>query len=134
MKRGLSITFLDSGEFRLSEGAVEGLGATVQNAMINMLTSLEKDPLWSDRGTRLPDIAGISIPGDDRSTSHVANFAAANTLLFSRKHDRADSADQLEEIILTPVSRDFQTLTLSAYFRSQGGETFPTEQPLTVPI
>lgn len=121
MASGIVISFLPDGGAELLPQVVSGLQATVQNALVNILTPAGTDLLFSNRGTALFKTAisgGIFNP---RSAAHAANFAASDTLFFSREYDVADTADQLREISLQPTFTGVDSLNVESGFLSLGG-------------
>lgn len=127
MSASLNIIFTDAGEILLGDERVEGAPAAIQNVLVNILTAAGSDPVFPERGTDFTRdmLSGAAV--DIRSATHVGNFAASDSLFFSRSYDTASGNDALAEIVLTPdpdSSIDFE-----ASFRTADNRVFsyPTE-------
>lgn len=133
MASGIVISFLPDGSAELLPQIAVGLQASVQNALVNILTPAGSDLLFSQRGTALFATAlsgGIFNP---RSAAHAANFAASDTLFFSREYDVADTADQLREVSLQPSFTGVDSLTVESGFLSIGGTRMSYPLSLAAP-
>ena len=119
MNESLAIKFLTGGQISLvTDQRVEGFQAVCQNALVNLLVDAGTDTVFDQRGT---DLFISSLQGsvfDLRSASHVCNFAASETLFFSRDTDTAAEADQLNAVHLTPVFVGAQRMDAQVGFES----------------
>lgn len=102
-------------------GYVEGLGCTVQNAMVNLGTDRGTDRVLSDKGTDLLKTAVSSGLPSRNLAQHIANFASIDTLFFSRAADRVTDGDSLQGITLVPDTFSPQRVVFAARFRSVDG-------------
>ena len=120
--RGLKLDFTTPGGCAVQVDKFrEGLGATVQNAMVNLGTDRGTDITLSRKGTNLLKTAVSSGLPSRNLAQHIANFAAVDTLFFSRATDRVTDGDSLETITLLPDSISSQRVVFSAQFRSVDG-------------
>jgi len=120
--KGLKL-ILDEGGARFDESvAVEGFAAAVQNAMVGIATAKGSDRIYPKKGTGLFTAAVSGALVDPVAAAHHSNFAAVDTLFFSRTTDYADSPHKLAKIKLTPVVFDGRQMDLSAEFTSLNGD------------
>lgn len=99
--KGLKLQLSDTGVVELVPEVVEGVECIKQNALVNLLTAVGSDRVYPDRGTRLFAAGTQGIIHDVRSAQHEANFAALDTLTFSRLHEYASQLnDTIENLQL----------------------------------
>lgn len=122
MKRSVAVLFGTDGSLSLLAEVAEGAHCTIQNALVNVLTPKGVDPVFPDRGTNfvVSMLDGSAI--DLRSASHVANFAASDTIFFLAEHGAADIADSLNQMTLTPS--DTNISDMEASFETADGRSF----------
>lgn len=119
MNSSIGIKFLNGGAISLAlDEPVVGFAAVTQNALMNLITDSDTDVLFSDRGTSLFLSALQGGIYDLRSANHICNFAASETLFFSREHETADTDDKLNAVQLTPVFLGLQRMDAQAGFQS----------------
>lgn len=100
--RSLLLEFRADGSAALLPEEAGGFHATVQNALVNLLTEAGSDKVFAERGTNLlRSVAGGAVY-NYASACHAANFAAADTLFFSRESDKALQQDRLDDLKLVP--------------------------------
>jgi hypothetical protein len=102
--------------------AVAGFQAIVQNAMVNIATRMGTDPLYPTRGTNLQTDAAAGRLIDLNSAQHSSNFAALETMTFSRATEGGDP-DGLSQVLLPPAQFSGASLRLEAQFQSISGKT-----------
>lgn len=120
--RGLQLDFTAPGGcVVLTDSQVEGLGSTVQNAMVNLGTERGTDKTLPARGTDLLRTAVSSGLPSPNLARHIANFAAVDTLFFSRATDRVTDGDSLQDVTLFPDTLSAQRVVFAARFRSVDG-------------
>jgi hypothetical protein len=133
MNKSLEIIFEPGGEIRLElDRAVEGFSATAQNALVNLITDKGRDKIFPDRGTNLLQAALATGLSNRRAASHQANFAAADTLFFSRENELAPPEDKLARVSLVPSKLNLRVLELQATFVSVDNRvlSFPITNPV----
>lgn len=125
MNRSLALKFQSGGELSIvTDEVVEGFRLVCQSALLNLLSEAGRDPIYSDRGTDLFSRALSGSVFDLRSASHECNFAASETLHFSRYVETADEADCLNAVQLKPVFVGLQRMDAEVGFESLDGRTF----------
>jgi hypothetical protein len=130
MNSSIEINFQPGGRLALvTDGRVEGFKAVVQNALVNMLTENGTDMLFPTRGTNLFKKALAGGIFNYRSASHACNFAAVDTLFFSREFETADTADKLNRVDLEPSAFSLGSLDARAGFTSIDGRTMSFAVP-----
>ncbi len=130
MNKSIEINFMPGGRLALvTDGQVEGFKAVVQNALVNMLTENGSDMLFATRGTKLFNNALSGGIFNYRSASHACNFAAIDTLFFSREFETADTADKLSRVDLEPSAFSLGSLDARAGFTSVDGRTMSFAVP-----
>lgn len=123
MTQSIALKFEAGGGMRLMPDLkVSGMEAVVQNALVNLTTDAETDTLFPERGTVLFRSALSGGIFNFRSASHACNFAAVDTLFFSREHEVADAADKLAELVVDPSYLDVNRLDVQVSFESVGGQ------------
>ena len=131
MSKSVAIKFLPGGGAQLDfQTEVSGFLNEVQGALVNVLQDTGKDKLFGNRGTRLFRTALDGGIFNIRSASHVANFAAVDTLFFSREHSTANAENKLKEIILNPTAITLGSLEVEAGFVSIAGQTASFNVPI----
>ncbi len=124
MNKSTALQFdADGSVLLLTDQSASGFAATVQNALVNLLTEQESDALFPDRGTALLQRSLDGGYVDTRAAAHQANFAASDTLFFGRNHDTADAGDKLAEVRLEVHKLNLVTMELRASFTSVAGVT-----------
>lgn len=124
MNSSIAIQFLPGGAIELvPDTVVSGFAAVAQSALMNLLTDSQTDILFEDRGTSLFIQAVSGGVYDLRSASHLCNFAASETLFFSREHETADTDDKLAAVQLAPVLVGLQRMDIQAGFQAVDGRT-----------
>jgi hypothetical protein len=106
----------------LGTDRVQGFDAVVQNAMVNIATRQGTDPLYEERGTNLQLDASAGRLIDLNSAAHSSNFAALDTLAFS-KATEADDPSGLSQVTLAPAQFSGGALSLEAKFQSIDGKS-----------
>jgi len=102
--------------------SVSGFQAVVQNAMVNIGTRQGTDPVFPDRGTNLQLDAATGRLIDLNSAAHSSNFAALDTMTFSRTTDDGDQ-NGLSQVVLAPAQFSGGSLSLEAKFQSIDGKS-----------
>lgn len=122
MTKSLTLRFDAGGEMTLiTDQQVSGMEAVVQNAMVNLLTDAGTDSLFPARGTELFRTALSGGVFNFRSASHACNFAAVDTLFFSREYEVADAGDKLAEIVVEPSYLSVNRMEAQLSFESVDG-------------
>ena len=106
----------------LGVAKVEGFGAVVQNSMVNVATRQGTDPVYPERGTNLQKDAAAGRMIDINSAQHASNFAALDTVSFSRLVDKGDPS-ALTQATLAPAQFSGRSLSLEAKFQSADGQS-----------
>lgn len=120
--KGVGLIFGETGPV-FDTQAVEGFAATVQNALVNLGTRQGSDPVFPERGTGLQaDAAGGRLV-DLMSAQHSANYAASDTVFFTRDFQEKTDPDALAGVKLEPADFDGQHLFLDARFEAADGRT-----------
>lgn len=124
MKRGLKVEFnaKNGATLKLDE-VVTGFAASVQNGMVNLGQRKQSSPIFPEKGTGLHAAAlrGVLISLTD--ATHHANFAAIDTLFFSRETDPdAEEDGALASVELEPIELASGRLRVRARFESNSGE------------
>lgn len=126
MARGVAIDISSPSKayIRMDTESV-GFGSSIQNAFVILGTKVGSDAVFASKGTDLliDVVQGASLIGD--WPIHISNIAAAQASYFIQNTELSDSPDNVDRIILEPVSVVDRRLTLSASFLSDGGETRP---------
>lgn len=131
MNKSIALEFQKEGAVALLLGAsVSGFQAVVQNALVNLLTDAGSDLLFATRGTRLFKTALAGGIFNTRSASHACNFAAANTLFFSREYEISETPDKLQDVSMRPISVGINQMDASVSFSSVGGLSISIELPV----
>ena len=106
---------------------VGGFHAVVQNALVNLLTDQGVDVIYPGRGTDLLRTGLNSNIYNFQSASHACNFAASDTLFFSREHEQAEAKDKLDQIRILPSALSAERLDAEVGFASIDGRqmSFP---------
>lgn len=122
MKKSLAIRFDKGGVVTLvTDQQADGMNAVVQNVLINLLTDSASDTLFPERGTDLFKAALSGGVFNFRSASHSCNFAASDSLYFSREYETADSGDKLADIVIDPVFLSVNSLDAQISFEAVDG-------------
>lgn len=108
---------------RFGTGRVEGFGATVQNALVNIGTGQGTDPVYPERGTTLQRDAVDGKLIDLNSAQHASNFAAVDTLAFTKTYTPESDTSNLSEVRLEPADFTGTRLMIDAIFTSVAGQT-----------
>ena len=106
----------------LTGGLVVDFRATAQRAMLNLLAVKGRDKVFPKRGT---DLLVRALGGsllNLRAAQHAGNFAASDTLFFTREFDVTESSSKLSEMRLSVATLSLDLLDLQAGFLSVGGE------------
>jgi hypothetical protein len=122
--KGLKLTFGDVGiSLELSE-SVEAVQCVVQNALVNIGTVKGTDNTFADKGTDLLiNSVRNGIPSVNQA-QHYANFAAIDTLFFSRETDLVTNDDSLQQVLMTPASLSRNNAQFDVQFETLDGRTF----------
>lgn len=125
MTRSTELTFHPDGLVSLDVNKeVSGALAVCQNALVNLLEIQGQDAIFPERGTDLLERAlGGSIL-DRRTADHAGNFAASDTLFFSRQWEAADTGDKLDKIFLNATIAGAGNLRVESTFVTVDGRVF----------
>ena len=129
--KGLKLTFAARGASLDLSSLVEDFDCVVQNAMVCIATAAGSDAIYPGKGTNLLKQALSGAVVDVRSAGHASNFAAVDTLFFSRSNDYSDSTEKLAKAELQPVSMSQESLQLTAQFTSTAGKVVGITSALT---
>jgi hypothetical protein len=116
--KGLKIEFGTSGADLILDEQVSGSLATVQNGLVNLGTIKGTAPTHVSRGT---DLMLKGLRGElvsKTAARHASNFAALNTVVFSRAQDPPglSDAERIDTLFLTVVGFAGQSMQLEAAF------------------
>lgn len=117
--RGIGLIFTSNGAYFQFDRRVEGFGATVQNALVNLGTRSRSDPCYPERGTRLGEAGARGEMISPALAQQAADFAALHTTAFSR----ASGGDPLQRLTLKVVSLQDSRLTMRIAAEGANGET-----------
>ncbi len=106
----------------LGSASVSGFQCVVQNALVNIGTRQGTDPVYDTRGTNLQKDAAYGRLIDLNSAQHSSNFAALDTLSFSRDTEGGDPSG-LAQVNLAPAEFSGNGLSLEAKFLSIDGKS-----------
>jgi hypothetical protein len=120
--KGIAIDFTGSLPV-FSTGQVDGFGSAVQNALVNIGTKQGSDVVFPDKGTTLQADAVAGKLVDLNSAQHSSNFAAVDTVAFSRTHTETDDPDGVIGAQLEPADFDSNSLLIDAIFTAGDGRT-----------
>ena len=121
--RGTKIKFDASGPtFDWSIYLVD-FDTTVQNALVNVGTTLGSDPLYPDRGTSLMQDAAQGRMVNKSWANHSANFAALATLAFIRRTDVPANLQLLNDFQMASDKLSGQQVELQIYALASDGTT-----------
>jgi len=132
--KGLKIEFGTGGADLVTDQQVEGKYAAVQNGLVNIGTIINPKSIHPTRGTELL-LKGLRGELVSRTSArHAANFAALNTLVFSRQNDPSGLSDseRLDTIFLTLTSFAEQSMQLEAVFTMSDGTEVGVTPDLTI--
>ena len=122
--KGLKFTFGDSGGYLEPDQQVQDVQCVIQNAMINIGTIKGSDTVFPEKGTDLLlQAVRNGIPSVTQA-QHYANYAAVDTLFFSRDTDIVTTDDSIQQILLTPSSLSRNNASFDAHFELLDGRTF----------
>jgi hypothetical protein len=110
--RGLRIKFTPAGAVFDFGYYVKDFDCTVQNALVNLGTDAESDPLYAGRGTYLSKDAARGKMVAGVWANHAVNFAALRTLAFSQQTETTSNEDRLRSFRLNIATLLDQTLQL----------------------
>lgn len=81
-----------------------GIGQTGQKCLLNLLVREGEDPAYPERGTRILDtLTSYGLLNEDDAV-HVANFASAKTILFTKDNETNPlDPESLQEFSLQPL-------------------------------
>lgn len=114
--KGLKLDFSDEGIRLVPFKVVSGKSSISQNALLNIAQTAGSDKAYPDKGTRMLMVAARNgLPTPNRA-QHEANFAAVDTLFFSRASDPEDTPDSLAMCRLALSAFELQRITLDAQF------------------
>jgi hypothetical protein len=125
--KSIAVVFTHDGISFDTDRFVEGLDAVVQNALINLLTAKNTDATAPDRGTNLFKDGVRQNPTSIRQMQHLANFAATDTLHFSRNTDPETNDDSLAAVQLRVSEADLGVVDLDLSFTSVDGRVIGDE-------
>ena len=111
-----------------------GFQATVQRAMMNLMSTKGGDAIYPLRGT---DLLARALGGtllNLRAAEHAGNFAASDTLFFGRQNDLTDSDMKMAAIQLSVTSLSLNLLEMGASFLSVSGENVSFEIKNSIPL
>lgn len=119
--KGLAINFSGKAGATLAvDRSVSNFECSAQNGLVNIACSKGSDPIYSDRGTNLyKDALAGKVPTFS-SAYHIANFSALDTKFFLKSTTPVD-AEEVEKVILNPVSFTDNRLRLQASFTGSKG-------------
>lgn len=131
--KSLKIDFETSGATIYLDEIVEGTLNTAQKCLVNLGTIQGSCPIYPTKGT---DILLQAVRGELISTGaaqHAANFAALNTVVFTRLRDPQDNLDDLTRVTamsLVVTGLENQNLQLEASMTFADNSTLGLEPDL----
>ena len=96
---------------------------SVQNALVNLGSVQGGDKVFPDKGTDLLKTAVSGALFDLNSANHASNYAALDTLAFSKAADYQDNPEPITGMTLKPATFTGGVLTLDVKFTSSRGRT-----------
>ena len=121
--RSIPIEFGDAGaRFNLDLPVLADFDTTVQNALVNLGTRMGSDWIYSDRGTDLQAQGARGQMLDPQWATHSANFAALETVAFSRSTAQTTDEARLQQMNLQVAYLRADTLGLAVQRISDQGE------------
>ena len=118
--KGLKIDFTSGANVINTTSTVDGLDATIQNALVNVATRIKSDAVFPNKCTSLllKALAGKIVGIND--AIHESQIAAIDTLFFSRDYDiKEPTTTRLGDIKMEPVTYDGKFLFITAAFTDQ---------------
>ena len=128
--RGIRIIFGDTGPTFDLEQFTLNFASTVQNALVNVGTRVGSDPIFAERGTGILDAAVKGALISSVWATHYANFAALETLSFSRTTDDDYNLFKLQKFTLESTGLVDQHVALNASAISTDGQMIGTNVTL----
>ena len=131
----LRIDFGADGARLVLDEQVTGTLNTAQKCLLNMGVIRGSAGIFPDKGT---DLLTQAVRGELISTNaaqHAANFAALDTLVFTRTNDPQDNLEDTSrttDIRLTVASFAANSMGLDAYFTFADGTTLGLQPTLTL--
>lgn len=122
--KGIRIDFDAAGGATLNfEKPVEAFASSVQNGMVNLGQKKGSSHAFPDKGT---DLVGAGLRGlliNSVEASHYSNFAALDTVFFSRQYEPdVDNDYVIADVRLNATEFDGARLKLQAQLESNAGE------------
>lgn len=113
------------------ESKVEGANTTVQNALINIATTLGADPIFPERGTQLLAQALQGRLVNLQAAQVASNFAAIDTTFFLAETEISTSpSERIQRIGLSPIVFTLNNLQINAEFDMEDGTTIGADATL----
>jgi hypothetical protein len=124
--KALEIQFDADGAMRFPNRAIEGSRLVLQNVLVNLMQGKDGDPVFTDRGVEIVNLAAAGALRAGIRAQQEANFAANDLLFFSREWETAAAEDKPATVQLT-ASVEGDTLDLLVALRTVGGQnlSFP---------
>lgn len=120
--KGLKVNFNSDGITIDTEASVDGLEATIQNALLNIATRKGTDKVFPNKGTDLLHSAVTGKIVGINDANHVSQFAALDTLFFIRQFDITQPSNtRIGKIFMQPVSYNGHRLLINATFTDIDG-------------
>jgi hypothetical protein len=128
--RALEIQFAADGSVILPNREVEGERLVLQNVLVNLLQGKNFDPIFSDRGVAINDLATSGALKNGVRAQQEANFAANDLLFFSREWEAAEP-DHKPRVIQLTAEVVGDSLNLLVAMETVGGQrlSFPVQTP-----
>lgn len=102
---------------------VNDFDTTVQNAIVNLGTTLGSDTLYPDKGTNLLIDAAQGLMINLQWANNSANFAALKTMVFSQSNEMPGDPYGLQTLSLTASTFNINNLSLAVVAVCTDGTT-----------
>lgn len=119
---GIRLSFGEAGPVFDFRTPVREFYSTVQNALVNVGTSLGSDKVFVERGTDLKLDGAQGRMATKVWANHSANFAALRTLSFVQQNDQETNSWKLQSFTLRCEKLVLDTVTLNVQAVSAGGQ------------
>lgn len=121
--KALRLDFTVPGKVELDLTAdISGEQALAQNMIVNFLTAKGSDAAYPAKGTNILGAGLQNLFIDRNYAQHFANFAAVDTLFFTRSTDYVDTAERaVVKVDFDPVNATFSRVVFHLGFTFANG-------------
>ena len=120
---GLLLHFNAGGAVFDLENVVTGFDCAAQNALVCIGTNAGSDQVYPSKGTSLYKAATNGALIDLATAQEASNYAAVDTLFFSRQNEMPGVSEVMQSITLTPTTYNGISMVVNATFLSSAGNS-----------